>query len=85
MLKDNIIKTVKNRTSEGWSTAFIHLWGDSNRIRNFAGIWLKWDSGSYTMEFAGRLLGQYVFSTSRKFDDLERLADYAVLIWDSYK
>ena len=85
MEKDDIFKIAINRFTEGWDTAFIHLWGDSNRIRNYAGFWIKSKNGSYHLEFTGRLLGQNVFSTSRQFDDLESLCDYAILVWSSYK
>jgi hypothetical protein len=85
MLKDQIIKIAESRFSEGWDTAYIHLYGDSNRIRNYAGIWIKAKNDRFHLEFSGRLLGQDIFSISRTFDDLDNLADYATLVWDAYR
>lgn len=64
--------------------AFISLWGDPERNRNFAGIWVEKDENEYKGQLVGLLLGDRVRQTPYSSPKLEEFLARALLIWESY-
>lgn len=82
-----MLKSAKEQFLENDKIAYISLWGDSNRQRNHAGVWIEKQGDSYTGTLQGRLLGRNVshFIPHKVGDSLESLVDRILIIWESYE
>lgn len=83
---DEIVKIARERFAAGHEVAFIPLWGDPLRGRNFAGVWLEANgSRGFTGRVSGKLLGHHVRHGSEFSDqNLEEVIARSLLIWESY-
>lgn len=84
MEKDKILKIAMGRFEAGYRVAYIHLWGDPNRIRNYAGAWIKNLGDSYEVTTVGRLFGSNPEPHIFTLPTLEEAAERILIIWESY-
>lgn len=81
---NEFLAVAEARFDAGYTIAYIPLWGDPERTRNHAGIWIKKNETSYSANLEGRLMGDNAYNQTSTHGTLEDAIIRNLTIWESY-